>query len=124
MGIIVLGVLYYRGWSTQPLNLRDGRSFDVLNYDRHTSYMLSPDGARHTEHYFWVRYYANTTGLDSVRAEARLLAPVLFPIADSLGYSRLKLEPSRPLFLRQFPLAVFSLTLEFARDSGGPWHEI
>jgi hypothetical protein len=120
---LVFGTLYYRGWSTQPLTLRDGRRFDVLNFDRHVSYTLSANGTRHTEHSFWVRYYANTTDLDSLRAEARHLAPALFPIADSLGYAHLKLEPSRPVFLRHFPLAVLSLTMDFVRDSSGAWQE-
>ena len=121
--VLGFGTLYYRGWSTQPLTLTDGRRFDVLNFDRHVSYTLSADGTRHTEHSFWVRYYANTADLDSLQAEARHLAPVLFPIADSLGYSHLKLEPSRPVFLRHFPLAVFSFTLNFVRDSSGVWRE-
>jgi hypothetical protein len=121
--VILLGVLYSRGWSTQPLTLSDGRSFEVLNFDRHISYLVDRDGSRTTEHSFYVRYYSDAEGMDAMGAEARDLAPSLFPIAERLGYSILKLQAARPLLFRHFPLVIFSTNLRFVRDSAGAWRE-
>jgi hypothetical protein len=122
--MLVLGTLYSRAWSSEPLALADGRAFDVLNFNRHVSYIVELDGSRRTEHLFWVRYWANTEGTDAMRVEARQLAPALFPIAEQLGYGILKLEPADPLLLRRFPLVIWSTPLRYERDSTGTWREI
>lgn len=121
--LITLATMHARGWATQPLQLTDGRVFQVLNFDRHVSVTLSPDGTRETEHMFWVRYYANTKDAEGMLAEAKSLAPTLFPIADSLGYSILRLTPSKPIFTRLLPLGVISREVRFERDSTGAWSE-
>jgi hypothetical protein len=123
VALALLAFLYYRGWSTELLSFSDGRSFDVLNYDRHVSYTILRDGSRTSERMFWVRYYSNVDGEASLD-EARQLAPNLFPVAESLGYTILRLDPSHPLFRRHFPLAVLSYRLRFERDTSGHWHEV
>ena len=119
----VLAALHSRGWATQPLVLADGRTFDVLNFDRHTSIMLSMDGTRETEEMLWVRYYASSSDADAMVAEAKTLAPALFPIADRLGLDILRLSPSRPIFVELLPFGVFSSDVRFERNSAGVWRE-
>lgn len=123
-GLLILCVLHVRGWSTQPLTLADGRRFDVLNFDRHVSYGLQSDGRRTERRYFWVRYYATSSDSEAMLAEARSLAPALYPIADSLGFELMQLSPSHPILVRWFPLGVVSTNIEFARDSSGAWSEV
>ena len=124
-GLVGLGaILYYRGWSTQPLQLRDGRTFQVLNFDRHVSYAVAPDGHTSASRYFWVRYYSSTSDQAAMLAEARTIAPALWPIADSLGFQALVLQPSYPLLFRHFPLAVVSWTLRYEAAPGRGWHEV
>src|SRR5262245_51832256 len=104
--LFVAAALYARAWSTQSLVLRDGRTFAVLNFDRHVTIQIGPDGSREAEHYFWVRYYSHSRSTDGMLEEARALAPVLSPMADSLGYTLMQLSPSRPLLSQTFPLGV------------------
>jgi hypothetical protein len=116
--------LYARAWSTHAWRLADGRSFQVLNWDRDLSIALDPAGAKvGTDSYFWVRYYASSRNRDSMLVEARGLAPLLYPIADSLGFQSLHLDPSYPVGSRTFPLAVISWHLRFKRDRAGRWKE-
>ena len=125
VGLVGLAaVLYYRGWSTQPLELADGRTFQVLNFDRHVSYMLERSGQTTTDRYFWVRYYSSSSDQTTMLAEARTLAPALWPIADSLGFQALVLQPSYPVLFRHFPLAVVSWALRYESTSGRGWHEV
>jgi hypothetical protein len=120
---LLLCALYYSQWSTEPLRLADGREFAVLNFDRHVSFRIGPDGTRDTVRYFWVRYYANASGVAGMVQEAKGLAPALFPIAEQNGFNRLQLDPSRPVFLRHFPVATMSQSVRFQRDSAGRWRE-
>jgi hypothetical protein len=120
---LLLCALYYSQWSTQPLRLADGREFAVLNFDRHVSFRVRPDGARDTVRYFWVRYYANASGAAGMVRDAKDLATALFPVAEQNGFNRLQLDQSRPVFLRHFPLAIISHSVRFERDSTGRWHE-
>ena len=118
-----LGVLYGRGWTTQPLILADGRRFEVLNFDRHLSILVHPDGSRSSERMLWVRYWSEGTDRASMQAEARSIAPALYPLAERLGYSTVKMDPSRPVLVRRFPLALTSVMVRFDRDSSGAWRE-
>lgn len=121
--VVLVCVLYYSQWSTESLRLNDGREFAVLNFDRHVSFRVGPGNVRDTVRYFWVRYYANTREPDALVSEARELAPALFPIAQQQGFNRLQLDPSRPIFLRHFPLAIVSRSVRFERNAFGEWHE-
>ena len=123
VAIVTAAYFYSRGWSTQLLRLPDGRTYDVLNWDRHVSIVIEPDGGRTTEHYFWVRYYSGTRDLDAMRREARDIAPFIGHFADSLGYRTLQLDPAYPLLFRHFPIVVFSTPMRFVRDSTGQWQE-
>ena len=76
--VLLGGLAYSHAWATEPLRLPDGRVFQVLNFDRHTSYSLGRDGSRQQEQYFWVRYYTNASAPDSVSQEARHLAAALY----------------------------------------------
>jgi hypothetical protein len=116
--------LYSAGWSTQRLTLRDGRSYDVLNWDRHISYSVAPDGRRSAEQYFWVRYYSRFRQPAQMLQEARGLLLVVSPVAESAGYAMVKIEPSYPSLSERFPVAVHSWSVTFARDSVGLWREV
>ena len=122
-GVVALAFLYSRGWATQPLVLADGRRFDVLNFDRHLSIVVQPDGSRTSERMLWVRYWSDADEFAAMRAEARSIAPALFPVAERLGYSTVKLDPSRPVLARRFPLALTSVAVRFDRDARGAWQE-
>ena len=121
---IAIAAAHSVGWSTQPLTLTDGRTFAVLNFDRHTSIVLKTNGQRLVEHYFWVRYWASSRNRDSMFQEARALAPALYGVADSLGYTLMELSPSQPLLFRLLPLGAVSLHIRFTRDTTGTWHEV
>lgn len=123
VAIVAAAYLYWRGWKTQLLRLPDGRTYDVLNWDRHVSLILEPDGRRSAEHYFWVRYYSDTRDLNAMRREASDIAPFIWHFADSLGYRTLQIDPAYPLLFRHFPIAVFSTPIRFVRDSTGHWQE-
>lgn len=123
--VVVVAIVHSRLWATQPLRLPDGRSFAVLDFEPHTSVSLAPDGTQTTEEMFWVRYYANyPEDSAAVIAEARNLAPALYAIADGLYLDIMRLSPSRPIFVRAFPLGVASRELRFERDSLGGWYEV
>jgi hypothetical protein len=121
--IVTAAYSYSRGWKTQLLRLPDGRTYEVLNWDRHVSLILEPDGRRSAEHNFWMRYYSNAKGIDAMRREARDIAPFICHYADSLGYRTLQIDPAYPLLFRHFPIAVFSTPMRFVRDSAGHWQE-
>ena len=124
LGLALAAYLYSRGWATQDWRLADGRTIQVLNWDRHLSITVDPSGgAPERDSYFWVRYYAESRDRESMLAEARGLAPLLFPTADSLGYMTMQLDPSYPVGSRLFPIAVVSWHVRFKRDSAGKWKE-
>lgn len=123
VAIITAAYLYSLGWKTQLLRLPDGRTYDVLNWDRHVSLIIEADGRQSTEHYFWARYYSDTRDLDAMRREARDIAPVIWDYADSLGYRKVQIDPAYPLLFRHFPIVVFSTPMRFVRDSAGHWQE-
>ena len=109
-------LLYSRGWSTQRLDLPDGRTYDVLNWDRHTSITIESDGRRTSEEYFWVRYYTNSRDFEAMRTDARALAPALTRFADTLGLKKMKVEATHPLLWRHFPIVVYSAWIRLVRD--------
>jgi hypothetical protein len=123
LAIVTAAYLYSRGWRTQLLRLPDGRTYDVLNWDRHTSINVGPDGGRTTEQYFWVRYYSSTRDISAMRREASDIAPFIYHFVDSLGYRTLQIDPAYPLLFRHFPIAVLSTSMRFVRDSTGQWQE-
>jgi hypothetical protein len=122
--LVVLAFLHHRGWSTEPMRLADGREFRVLNFDRNVSYMVDAKGRWSADRYFWVRYYAHSSDRERMRDEARSIAPALFPVADSLGFQALKVEPARPLLLEVFPVEVWSVSVRFVRGPSGAWTEV
>jgi hypothetical protein len=122
------GTLLFAGYhlhtATKRLGLRDGRQFDLLQYDRNTLALYDPKtGEWEREQRLLVKYYSDRGDRDNMVAEARTLAPVFFPIADSLGLRILLLEPSRPLFTRSFPILITSWNVRFVHDSSGKWKE-
>ena len=104
--------------------LADGRKFQILNWDRHTQITMSsavvPESA---SYYFWVRYITSTHDPDSMATEARELAPLLYRIADSLGFSKLHLDPTYRVSSGVLPNETFSLNLVFERGADGRWIE-
>jgi hypothetical protein len=122
-GVLLAGYCYARGWTTQQLVLQDGRSYEMLNWDRHLSITVDPGGTTSRDTYFWVRYYSNYRSLDAMTAEAKRIAPQIWQFADSLRYTQMKVEPTYPLLFRHFPILTFSTTVWYTRDSAGTWHE-
>ena len=121
---LLLAIGYLLHMPTQELRLSDGRRFAVLQVDRNTQIRLDPSGVQlGTEQRLLVKYYSEEHDVTAMLAEARDLAPSLFRVADSLGLATLLVKPSRPLFLRAFPLAVISYDVRFVRDSTGQWRE-
>ena len=120
---ILFGV-YQLHTATQLLVLKDGRHFLLLQYDRNTLALYDPKtGTWEREQRLLVKYYSDRAERDDMLAEARTLAPVFFPIADSLGLRILLLEPSRPLLTRSFPVLITSWHLRFVHDRSGGWKE-
>jgi len=103
----------------------DGRRFQMLNWDRHFRVVLSQSGLpESTTTYFWVRYVSAYHDLDSMSAEARSLAPMLYPVADSLGLVALRVEP---MYVQGQVLAYhewLSAPVDFVRGRGGEWREV
>jgi len=123
-GATVLFAGYQLHTATKLLGLRDGRQFHLLQYDRNTLSLYDPKtGKWEREQRLLVKYYSDRTERESMVAEARGVAPVFFPIADSLALRILLLEPSRPLLTRSFPLLITSWNVRFVRDSSGTWKE-
>ena len=121
--LLVMGYRYSRGWATQRLTFQDGKYYEVLNWDRHLSIGVGPGGFTSRETYFWVRYYSDFRSLDAMQAEARHLAPKIWQSADSLGFTEMKVEPTRPLLFRHFPIVTYSTSVWYRRDTTGTWRE-
>lgn len=109
---------------TKALTLPDGRHFDLLQYDRNTLALYDPkSGTWDREQRLLIKYYSAYGTSDSMLAEARTIAPLFFPVADSMELHIVLLNPSRPLLARGFPLLVTSWSARFVRDGAGVWKE-
>ena len=80
-----------------------------------------PSKAHRDETALLLKYYTRWNTFDEAAHEAEYIAPALFATADCLGVDVLRLQPSDPVLVRAFPLAVVSWTVNFRRDSAGVW---
>src|SRR5262249_25570582 len=92
VGFVLLAFSQHR--STQPMVIAGdgGGMYKLLAYEKHLFYWVDLHGRRGVDTSFRVIYYSHRSDRAGMLAEARRIAPALFPFADSAGLQILELK--------------------------------
>jgi hypothetical protein len=123
LGVIGIGYMEYQ--PIERVGFIGGKPLEVFNLSRYSGVVYDRrTGQSVHEQRLNVGYWATDNDPGRQLNLARGMAPYFIRVAEEQGLSSLMLLPSRPMFLRRFPIATFSTNIRYDRDSlRGLWVE-
>ena len=101
--------------NTRQLALPDGRRLPVYRYEKHTKYSADLLDTSRVERYLWLSYESGASDSSERRTDAAAAAGLICHVADSLGLSRVLIQPSTRRF---FGLTTVSFSYWFTVHDG------
>jgi hypothetical protein len=121
----VIGIGYTEYQPIERMGFIGGKPLEVFNLSRYSGVVYDPRTGQSVHgQRLNVGYWATDNDRERQLNLARGMVPYFIRVAEEQRLSSLMLLPSRPLFVRRFPIVIFSTNIRYDRDSlRGLWVE-